>query len=168
VTAAETAMNVLLDGSPFRHLRDKIAIVRVDCVSLASATHLVALQPPSTGYLSQTPFSAVFDLTVERRISGYRGYSSGLDLGVRRSCPADPAPSRCASRAFAGRIRWTRAQWDGPMLVLHLRKYFGVRIKFRQAQSWLHHLGYRLKRVGYHYVQARAEDARRFRESLNG
>jgi len=35
---------------------------------------------------------------------------------------------------------WARAQWDGPMLVQHLRKYFGVRIKVRQAQHWLHHL----------------------------
>jgi transposase len=61
---------------------------------------------------------------------------------------------------------WSRAQWDGPMLVQHLRKYFGVRIKVRQAQHWLHHLGYRLKRAGYSYVQARAEDARQFRESL--
>ncbi len=61
---------------------------------------------------------------------------------------------------------WSRAQWDGPMLVQHLRKSFGVRIKVRQAQNWLHHLGYRLKRAGYSYVQARAEDARQFRESL--
>jgi transposase len=61
---------------------------------------------------------------------------------------------------------WSRAQWDGPMLVQHLRKYFGVRIKVRQAQNWLHHLGYRLKRAGYSYVQARAEDARQFRDRL--
>jgi len=61
---------------------------------------------------------------------------------------------------------WNRAQWDGPTLVLHLRKYFGVRVKVRQAQNWLHHLGYRLKHAGYHYVQARAADARQFRESL--
>jgi transposase len=61
---------------------------------------------------------------------------------------------------------WSRAQWDGPMLVQHLRKYFGVRIKVRQAQHWLHHLGYRLNRAGYSYVQARAEDTRQFRESL--
>jgi transposase len=61
---------------------------------------------------------------------------------------------------------WNRAQWDGPTLVTHLRKYFGVRLKVRQAQTWLHHLGYRLKHAGYQYVQARAEDARAFRESL--
>jgi len=52
------------------------------------------------------------------------------------------------------------------MLVRHLRKYFGVRIKVRQAQNWLHHLGYRLKRAGYTYVQAHAEDAQQFQESL--
>ena len=61
---------------------------------------------------------------------------------------------------------WNRAQWDGPTLVRHLRQSFGVRLKVRQAQTWLHHLGYRLKQAGYHYVQASTTEARRFRESL--
>jgi transposase len=87
------------------------------------------------------------------------GRPSQLTPRIRRQVDAHLAHS-------PAEYGWTRAQWDGPMLVLHLRKYFGVRIKVRQAQNWLHHLGYRLKRAGYSYVQARAEDARQFRESL--
>ena len=58
-----------------------------------------------------------------------------------------------------------RAGWDGPTLVIHLRK-MGVRLKVRQAQYWLHRLGYSLKRAGYVYLQARAKDADHFRQEL--
>jgi transposase len=61
---------------------------------------------------------------------------------------------------------WSRAAWDGPTLVVHLKKYFGVSLKVRQAQYWMHQLGYRMKRASYAYVQARSEDAKRFRRSL--
>ena len=60
----------------------------------------------------------------------------------------------------------SRATWDGPTLVIHLKKTFGVQLKVRQAQYWLHRLGYSLKRAGYVYLQARAEDATDFREQL--
>ncbi len=59
-----------------------------------------------------------------------------------------------------------RAAWDGPTLVIHLKKSFGVRVKVRQAQYWLHRLGYSLKRAGYVYLQARAKDADDFRQEL--
>lgn len=61
---------------------------------------------------------------------------------------------------------WSRAHWDGPTLVVHLKKYFGVDLKVRQAQYWMHHLGYRMKRASYVYIQSRSEDAKRFRKSL--
>ena len=61
---------------------------------------------------------------------------------------------------------WSRVGWDGPTLVVHLKRYFGVNLKVRQAQYWMHRLGYRMKRASHVYVQARAEDARRFRRSL--
>jgi len=61
---------------------------------------------------------------------------------------------------------WHRVGWDGPTLVVHLKKYYGVNLKVRQAQNWMHQLGYRMKRAGYAYVQARSEDAKRFRRSL--
>jgi transposase len=55
------------------------------------------------------------------------------------------------------------AAWDGPTLVVHLKEHFGVEVKVRQAQMWLHRLGYSLKRASYIYVQARAKDSRDFR-----
>ncbi len=59
-----------------------------------------------------------------------------------------------------------RAAWDGPTLVVHLRRRFGVELTVRQAQKWLHRLGYRLKRGSYVFLQARAQDAARFRRRL--
>ncbi len=59
-----------------------------------------------------------------------------------------------------------RAGWDGPTLVVHLKQQFGIKLKVRQAQYWLHYLGYSLKRAGYVYLQARKEDARHFRREL--
>lgn len=60
----------------------------------------------------------------------------------------------------------SRPAWDGPTLVVHLKEHFGVRVKVRQAQRWMHKLGYSLKRASYTYIQARAEDARKFGEDL--
>jgi len=59
-----------------------------------------------------------------------------------------------------------RAAWDGPTLVVHLKKQLGVKLKVRQAQYWLHYLGYSLKRAGHVYLQARSQDAVDFREKL--
>ena len=60
----------------------------------------------------------------------------------------------------------SRAAWDGPTLVVHVKEHFGVRLKVRQAQYWLHRLGYSLKRASYVYLQARAKDSRDFRRKL--
>jgi transposase len=59
-----------------------------------------------------------------------------------------------------------RAQWDGPTVVVHLKRQFGITLTVRQAQRWMHHLGYRLKRAGYTYLQARADQAKRFQRAL--
>lgn len=59
-----------------------------------------------------------------------------------------------------------RAAWDGPTLVTYLKRRFGINLKVRQAQYWMHQLGYRLKRAGYSYLQARVEEARQFRRAL--
>jgi len=59
-----------------------------------------------------------------------------------------------------------RAQWDGPTLAVHVKRYFGINIKVRQAQYWLHRLGYCLKRASYSYLQARSEEAKKFRRAL--
>ena len=59
-----------------------------------------------------------------------------------------------------------RVRWDGPTLVVHLKRRFGIKLKVRQAQNWMHQLGYRLKRAGYTYLQAKSEEAKRFRKAL--
>ncbi len=59
-----------------------------------------------------------------------------------------------------------RARWDGPTLVEHLKRQYGLRLKVRQAQNWMHQLGYRLKRASYTYLQARKQEAARFRREL--
>jgi transposase len=59
-----------------------------------------------------------------------------------------------------------RVRWDGPTLVVHLRRQFGITMKVRQAQSWMHQLGYRLKRAGYTYLQGKSEEAKQFRRGL--
>ena len=59
-----------------------------------------------------------------------------------------------------------RAAWDGPTVAVHLRRRFGVHLKVRQAQNWLHRLGYRLTRPGYVYLQAQKEEAETFRRQL--
>lgn len=64
------------------------------------------------------------------------------------------------------RYGWARVQWDGPTLVQHLKRHFGVGVQVRQAQRWLHRMGYRMKRAGYVYVQAKAADAKRFQTRL--
>jgi len=59
-----------------------------------------------------------------------------------------------------------RAQWDGPTLVTYLKRRWGVTLKVRQAQYWMHQLGYRMKHASYSYLQARAEEAGRFQRVL--
>lgn len=59
-----------------------------------------------------------------------------------------------------------RAQWDGPTFARHLSQQFDVKLTVRQAQRWMHQLGYRLKRAGYSYLQARSEEARQFQRAL--
>ena len=59
-----------------------------------------------------------------------------------------------------------RVVWDGPTLVAHLRQRFGIHLKVRQAQYWLHRLGYGLKRATYVYLQAKAEDVEKFRRRV--
>ena len=59
-----------------------------------------------------------------------------------------------------------RAQWDGPTMAVHLKRRFGLKLTVRQAQRWMHQLGYRLKRASYAYLQAQKEEAKRFGKDL--
>jgi hypothetical protein len=50
--------------------------------------------------------------------------------------------------------------------VVHLKRHFEVALKVRQAQKWMHRLGYRMTRASHAYPQARSEDPRRFQRAL--
>jgi len=85
-------------------------------------------------------------------------------------------PSRLTSsmqRALAshlekspGEFGLNRAHWDGPTVAVHLKRWFGLKLTVRQAQRWMHQLGYRLKRAGYAYLQAHADESKRFQRAL--
>lgn len=36
-----------------------------------------------------------------------------------------------------------RIRWNGPTLVTYLKRQFGITLKVRQAQYWMHRLGFR-------------------------
>jgi len=59
-----------------------------------------------------------------------------------------------------------RVRWDGPTLAVHMKRQFGIKLKVRQAQMWMHRLGYCLKHSSYTYLQARSEEAKRFSRVL--
>lgn len=59
-----------------------------------------------------------------------------------------------------------RLRWDGPTLVVHLKRQFGITLKVRQAENWMHQAGYCLKRASYTYLQAKAEEAKKFQRAL--
>lgn len=59
-----------------------------------------------------------------------------------------------------------RSQWDGPTVVMHIKRQFGLKLTVRHAQRWMHQLGYRLKWASYTYLQAKAGQAKRFQRAL--
>src|SRR3989304_4426802 len=64
------------------------------------------------------------------------------------------------------RFGLNRVRWDGPTLAAHIQRQFGIKLKVRQAQYWMHQFGYRLKRASHAYLQAKAEDAKKLARSL--
>lgn len=87
------------------------------------------------------------------------GRPSQLTRGVRRALTEH-------LRQSPERFGLKRVGWDGPTLAEHLKRQFGIKLTVRQAQKWLHQLGYRLKRASYVYVQARRQKAQWFQRTL--
>lgn len=87
------------------------------------------------------------------------GRPSQLTPSIRQQLEADLEKS-------PSEFDLNRVRWDGPTLVVHLKRRFGIKLKVRQAQYWMHQLGYCLKRAGYSYLQARAEQAKGFQRGL--
>jgi len=87
------------------------------------------------------------------------GRTSRLELHVQRALAEHLEKS---PREFG----LNRTQWDGPTMAIHLKRSFGINLKVRQAQRWMHYLGYRLKRASYSYLQARSHEAQKFQKAL--
>jgi transposase len=139
-------------------------------IGIKLAALLLVLEGQRPGWITE-----VFGLT---RMSLTRWMHQVNAQGIRSLVPK-PRPGRpprltaAVRRALAQHLEQSpqafglpRVQWDGPTLVVHLKRQFGIGLRVRQAQMWMHQLGYRLKRASHGYLQARSEDARRFQRRL--
>lgn len=139
-------------------------------VGLKIAALLLVLEGQRPGRINAS--LGVGRMTLERWIHGVN--QDGVRALVPKPRPGRPSQLTPALREQLQRdlektpreFGLQRAAWDGPTLVVHLKKHLGVKLKARQAEYWLHRLGYSLKRAGYVYLQARAKDADHFRQEL--
>lgn len=94
----------------------------------------------------------------------------GVESLVRRPGPGRPAAlTPKLRRELAGDLERSPqefgldgARWNGPKLVVHLKRRFGISLKLRQAQNWMHQLGYGMKDTDHAYSQGRSTDTVRF------
>lgn len=61
---------------------------------------------------------------------------------------------------------FSRARWDGPVVVEYIRKFFGIQIHVRHAQRLIRQLGYTLRQPMYRYVQAKGTGVRRYLKTI--
>jgi transposase len=134
------------------------------------AALLLILEGQRPGWVTEV--LGVTRMSVSRWMHGVN--ATGLDALRPKLRPGRPARLTAQVRqALAAHLNQPpqafglpRVQWDGPTLVTHLKRQFGIGLKVRQAQMWMHQLGYRLKRASHAYLQARASDAQRFQQAL--
>ena len=139
-------------------------------VGLKIAALLLLLEGQRPGWIVEV--LGLTRMTLTRWIHGMN--AEGLAAVTPKRQPGRPARLTPAVRqALAQHLEQSpeafglpRVQWDGPTLVVHLQRQFGIALKVRQAQLWLHQLGYRLKRASYSYLQARASEAQAFQRRL--
>lgn len=139
-------------------------------VGLKIAALLLLLEGQRPGWIVEV--LGLTRMTLNRWIHGVN--AEGLAAIIPKRQPGRPARLTPSVRqALAQHLEQSpeayglpRVQWDGPTLVVHLQRQFGIGLKVRQAQLWLHQLGYRLKRASYSYLQARASEAQAFQRRL--
>jgi transposase len=139
-------------------------------VGIKSAALLLLLAGQRAGWISEV--LGLTRMSLCRWIHGVN--AEGVEHLMPKSRPGRPA-------ALTGRVRrelavhlrrspqafgLNRVQWDGPTLVVHLKRRFGISLKVRQAQNWMHQLGYRLEFANDSDRQARAVESQRFRRAL--
>jgi len=139
-------------------------------IGIKIAVLLLILEGQRPGWVN--PLFGVTRMTTERWIRVVN--QNGIQALIPKPRPGRPSQLVSSLREQLQRqlekspqeFGLSRAAWDGPALVVHLKKQFGIKLKVRQAQYWLHYLGYSLKRASYVYLQSRATDARHFRKEL--
>jgi transposase len=139
-------------------------------VGLKIAALLLLLEGQRPGWIVEV--LGLTRMTLTRWIHGAN--TVGLAALTPKARPGRPARLTAAVRqTLAAHLDQSpqafglpRVQWDGPTLVVHLQRHFGITLKVRQAQLWLHQLGYRLKRASYSDLQARSAEARAFQRRL--
>ena len=134
------------------------------------AALLLILEGQRPGWVTEV--LGVTRMSVSRWMHGVN--ATGVD--ALRPTPRPGRPARLTPpvrKALAAHLEQSpqafglpRVQWDGPTLAAHLKRQFGIGLKVRQAQMWMHQLGYRLKRASHVYLQARTSEARRFQRAL--
>jgi transposase len=156
--------------------------MRPPSLNLADAAtkrrELLALAERVPGAMIGMKIAALLLLVEGQRMSLCRWIHAVNEQGVESLVP-QPKPGRPAAltakvrRELAAHLERSpqefglnRVQWDGPTLVVHLKRRFGIALKVRQAQIWMHQLGYRMKRASHAYLQAHREDAQRFQRAL--
>lgn len=139
-------------------------------VGIKVAALLLVLEGQRPGWIAEV--LGVTRMSLSRWIHGVN--NAGLE--ALKPKPRPGRPTRLApqvQKALAQHLEQSpqafglnRAQWDGPTVAVHLRRHFGIAVHVRQAQRWMHHLGYRLTRASHAYLQARATAAKRFQRAL--
>ena len=139
-------------------------------VGVKVAALLLLLEGQRPGWTAEV--LGVTRMSLSRWIHGVN--SAGLEALTPKPRPG--RPTRLAPRVQQALARHleqpphgfglNRAQWDGPTVAVHLKRHFGIAVQVRQAQRWMHYLGYRLKRASHGYLQARATATQRFQRAL--
>jgi transposase len=139
-------------------------------VGLKIAALLLVLEGQPPGWICEV--LGVTRMSLGRWIHGMN--AEGIESLKPKAIPGRPSQlSRAVAKVLQKQLDQSpqlfglnRARWDGPTLVRHLQRQFGITLKVRQAQQWMHQLGYRMKRASYSYLQAKSAEAEQFRRGL--
>lgn len=110
-------------AEPFSRYSDRIAILRIECKSFASARQLAALQPAPASYANQTPFDVRFDRKVERMLAGNNGAVRALMRSMTQLPPINANLVLVNSYLYGGTQQddaaWVTIKGTAPSTFLH-------------------------------------------------
>lgn len=139
-------------------------------VGIKIAALLLVLEGQRPGWICEV--LGLSRMSLGRWIHGVN--AAGIETLNPKARPGRPSPlNRTVEKGLQKHLDQSpqslglnRARWDGPTLGTHLKRQFGITLKVRQAQQWMHPLVYRMKRASYSCLQAKSEEAEKFRRGL--